>query len=338
MSTDDTRQSSPSLSDRAGSLLAAAMRRDPDAFASLAEPHRPALRVHCYRMLGSFSDAEDAVQDTMENAWRAITRFQPRAAFHRWLHAIATNVCLTHLRRRADKDPILSPYPDLLLVADEDDSTDPARVAERSADVSIAYLAALRVLPPRQRAALVLHDALDWPVREIASCLDATTASVNSLLQRARARIRSESAAGRLPPPHQPASHALEQRLVARFVEAWHSCDAAALTALLAADVILTAPPRPFICHGPAEVIEFFRGLRDDSRFDRIAVKATRANNQPAIADYFEHPSQTGTHTAHGVMVLTVINRKIAAITGFDDPRIFPALALPATLVDTHPG
>jgi RNA polymerase sigma-70 factor, ECF subfamily len=190
-------------------LLDAARDGDEQAFDTLFEPHRRALRAHCYRLLGSLYDAEDALQETSLRAWQGLAGFEPRAPFRAWLYRIATNACLRALERRSrlpqplDPDEAaiaryLQPYPDRLLETD-------AAVEERES-IGLAFVSVMQLLPPRQRAVLVLREVLGWPAQEVADLLEDSIASVNSALQRARAKLERERAAGRLAREHVPAS------------------------------------------------------------------------------------------------------------------------------------
>src|SRR5262245_13841570 len=252
-----------------GSELAAARGGDEQAFERLFEKHRRALHVHCYRLLGSLYDADDALQETALRAWRGIDRFEPRAPFRAWLYRIATNACLRALERRSrTPEPLdldeaavaryFQPYPDALLENE---------VEERES-VGLAFVSVMQFLPPRQRAALMLADVLGWPAREVADLLGDSVASVNSALQRARATLERELAAGRLARDHAPASAAAEDRVVKRFVEAWEDVDVAAIIELLADDAILTMPPEPMRFVGRDPIGGFFRTVPADGELE----------------------------------------------------------------------
>ena len=341
----------PATDELEPALLAAARAGDSDAFGRLSDRYRRELLLHCYRMLGSIHDAEDAVQDTFVRAWSKIASFEGRAPLRAWLHAVATNTCLTAMRRsrriRANQarartggtdpdvhgvEPVaFTPFPDRLLNDILDTHPGPAAQIERREQVGLAFLAAVQVLPARQRAALVLHDVLEWSAAEVAEALETSVAAVNSALQRARATLRRERAAGLIPRVHSPASADVERALVERFAHAWAACDVEGLALLLAEDVLLIAPQRRLRRTGRRSVVTFFSSLRPDGRFDRIRLIATGANGQPAFADYFEDVA-TGGHTAHGLMVLSMGDETIDGITGFDDPSLFPLFGLPMTL------
>jgi RNA polymerase sigma-70 factor, ECF subfamily len=305
-------------------LLAAARGGDEQAFERLLEPNRRALRVHCYRLLGSLYDADDALQETALRAWRGMDRFEPRAPFRAWLYRIATNVCLRTLERRARGPELLDPdeaevasyfqpFPDQLLENE---------VEERES-IGLAFVSVVQFLPPRQRVTLVLRDVLGWSAHEVADLLGDSVASVNSALQRARERLERERAAGRIARDHMPASAEAEERVVRRFVAAWEDVDVDALVALLADDAILTMPPEPMRFVGTDPIGEFFRTVPADGQLERIRLVPTRANGQPALAAYFDGE-------AYGVMVLALDGDEVTSITGFAGyPELFPKLGLP---------
>jgi RNA polymerase sigma-70 factor (ECF subfamily) len=329
--------------------LAAALVGDQDAFQRLVEPHRRELHLHCYRLLGSMADAEDAVQETMLRAWRSMGSFEGRSAFRAWLYRIATNVCLTRgVRRRpeparppllaketasasADEPAInLSPYPDDLLDQIEAPWGDPAAIYDLRESVQVAFLAAVQLLPPRQRAVLILHDVLGWSLREVARALDATVASVNGALGRARTHLDAERASGRLRTNRVVPSSELEQSLVQRYVEAWQAADTAALAAILKDDVVLTMPPRPLRYVGRQAVAEFYDRV-PFATGEQFHFVAARANRQPAVALY-RLDSSRNKYVAGGMWVLTLDGDFIAEITAFVDPTLLPSFGLPAEL------
>ncbi len=310
-------------------LLVAARSGDQQAFERLLEPHRRALHVHCYRLLGSLHDSDDAMQETALRAWRGLDGFEPRVPFRAWLYRIATNVCFRTIERRARQpellDPeeeeeviasYLQPYPDRLLESE---------VEERES-IGLAFVSVMQLLPVRQRAALVLHDVLGWSARDVAELLDDSVASVNSALQRARRKLEQERTAGRLARDHTPASPEVEARVMGRFVEAWESVDVDAIVELLRDDAVLTMPPDPMRFAGAAAVGEFFRTVPADGDLERIRLAPTRANGQPTLAAYFDGQ-------AYGVMVFAFDGHAVASITGFAGyPELFPELGLPLRL------
>ncbi|MDX6533131.1 MAG: hypothetical protein QOF68_875, partial [Gaiellales bacterium] len=213
-------------------LLSAAAAGDEQAFVQLTAPLRRRLHAHCYRMLGSVHDADDALQETMLRAWRGIGRFEPRAELSSWLYRIATNVCLRMIeqrgRRQSEVDAHLQPYPDLLL-----DPATPEREAERRESIGLAFVAAMQLLPARQRAALVLRDVLGWTGREAAEVLGISVPATNSALQRARDRIDREGKEGTLARRHRPADVRGEVELMGRVVDAGVAVVIERLTALV---------------------------------------------------------------------------------------------------------
>ena len=295
---------------------------DEAEFVRLVGPYRRALQVHCYRLLGRSADAEDAVQETLLRAWRSLDSLKDRGALRAWLYRVATNVSLRMLERRPALEVLdgelshLSPEPDpeTTVVADE--------------EVSLALLASLQLLPARQRAALVLCEALDYSAAEAAAVLETSAAGVNSALQRARATLADAGCRGRILPPHAPTSEAAERAAVERFMAAWRDGDVDRLARLFAADVILTMPPYPLWVNGRSAVRGFFATVPAEGRIETITLVEARANGQPALAAYV--PDESGVPTANGLMVVTINRRdEIGAIVGFTDPATFPTFGLP---------
>jgi len=328
-------------------LIARAQARDSDAFRALTEPHRRELQLHCYRMLGSLQDAEDALQDTLLAAWQGLTGFEGRASIRTWLYRIATNRCLDARRatsRRPAKewdiagvDPPaptrlgevvwLEPYPDALLDDAMGVPLGPEARYEQTESISLAFVTALQTLPPRQLAVLVLRDVLGFPAKEVADMLDSTTESVTSALKRARANLeRSRSSAG----AHEPApatDSASEQALVAAFVRAYESADLAAIVALLTDDVFMSMPPMPLEYEGRDVVAEFLaRLLQPGRRYDLVP---TRANGQTAFGTYRHGPS--GIRHGTGLFVLTLSGNRVTAMTRFEN-SVYPWFGLPHSL------
>jgi RNA polymerase sigma-70 factor (ECF subfamily) len=292
---------------------------DEQAFALLIEPHRRALHLHCYRMLGSLHDADDALQETMLRAWKGSDRYEPRAQLGTWLHTIATNVCLTAIaRRRARPAEViedlehLQPYPDRLL----DD------LVERET-VELAFITAIQLLPPKQRAVLILRDVLGWSAKETARALDDTVAAVTSALQRARSGLERTRR-------HVPAPGEQERALVRRFMTAWDAVDIDGLVALLTDDALMTMPPERMRVAGARAIGDFFASVPEGGRLDRIRLVATSANRQPALAAYAR--GDDGTHRPYGLMVLELDGELISGIVGFPDPWLFEQAGLPAEL------
>jgi RNA polymerase sigma-70 factor (ECF subfamily) len=317
--------------------LEAARAGDEQAFRALTDPYRRELQLHCYRILGSVQDAEDVLQETMLAAWRGLDDFGERSSLRTWLYRIATNRCLNALRdksRRPQPEPIrtieptwLEPYPDVLLDDLADAAPGPDARYEMREAVTLAFVAALQHLPPRQRAMLVLRDVLGYRAAEVAEMLATTETSVNSSLQRARATIASRLPdRGRAPVPRSPR----ESELVARFADAFEEGDVDRLVALLTDDALMTMPPQPIEVHGPAAIAEFFLE-REWWAAGRTRLVATRANGQPAFAMYLRDP-HAPIARAHGIVVLTIADDRIAHITRFGDASLFARFGLPRTL------
>jgi RNA polymerase sigma-70 factor (ECF subfamily) len=320
-------------------LVERARAGDGEAFRELTEPHRRELRVHCYRMLGSLQDAEDALQDTLLAAWQGLAGFEGRASVRTWLYRIATNTCLnarrSASRRRAREwnmpaveppEPTrlgevmwLEPFPDTLLPRETEMPLGPQARYERSEAVSLAFVTALQVLPPRQLAVLLLRDVLGFHANEVADMLDSTVDSVNSALKRARAGLKR-----RQPRPQRPSG---EQALVTEFVRAYESGDLAALVALLTDDVFVSMPPIPLEYEGRAAVARFFGSVFASGR--RVDLVETRANGQPAFGAYLR--SATGGRHGSGLFVLTLSGDRISAFTRFDE-SVLPWFGLPRSL------
>ena len=314
-------------------LLAAARRGDGDAFEALVAPHLRALHLHSYRMLGSYDDAEEAVQDTLLRAWKGLGGYEARAPLRHWLYRITTTTCLKMINRRA-RDPLtnavdvawLQPYPDALLDQLTDSAADPAAIVEGRESVALAFIAALQLLPATQRAVLILRDVLTWPAQQVADLLDTTVAAVNSALQRARATLATSH---RGAAPAEPDSER-EHRVVDAFLRAWHDCDIPALAALLRDDVTLTMPPQALQFAGRHAVAEFFATVPAQGRLDLIRLVQIRANGHPAVAAYLPDGT-TGDCRGYGIMVLTIVGDRVATVTGFPDAALFRVFDLPIT-------
>ena len=328
-------------------LLSRARAGDGEAFRELAESYRRELQVHCYRLLGSFADAEDAVQETMLAAWQGIGGFtEERASLRSWLYKIATNRCL-NARRAASRRPArewdmsqfeppvptprdepvwLQPFPDALLEGTADGLLGPEARYEQAEAISLAFVTALQLLPPRQLAVLILRDVLGFRASEVAGMLDVTVDSVNSALKRARASLqrRHQPVAGHQPPP--AAGSPAEDAIVATFARAWESADLDALVNLLTGDVFIAMPPEPFGYQGQDAVARFWaRQFGAGRRFDLVP---TRANGQPAFGAYLRAP---GIRPATGIWVLTLAGDRISAMTRFDN-SVLPWFGLPRSL------
>ncbi|HUB75019.1 MAG TPA: sigma-70 family RNA polymerase sigma factor [Solirubrobacteraceae bacterium] len=317
-------------------LLAAARAGDERAFGELAQAHRRELHAHCYRMLGSVHDAEDALQDTMLRAWRALARFEARSSLRSWLYTIATNACLDHIARRpkrvlpidygpasdphgAPGEPIvesvwIEPYPDEVLGV-QDGYADPHASYELRESVELAFVAALQHLPANQRAVLILREVLGFSAKEVAAALSTTVASVNSALQRARAAVQE-----RVPEPSQQATlRALgDERvgeLVARYVDAWQRDDVQAFTAMLSEDATFAMPPLASWYAG-REAIAAWAAAYPLSGPWRWRALPARANGQLALG-FYAWSEQHRNHRAFALNVLTLRRQLVSDVTAF---------------------
>jgi RNA polymerase sigma-70 factor (ECF subfamily) len=308
-----------------------------DRFDRLVGQHRRELHVHCYRMLASYHEAEDAVQETFLRAWRARDDFQQGAAPRPWLYTIATHVCLDLLRRsrRRAMDlhsyadlPWLEPFPDPLLVGTAAAEQPDALVVARET-IELAFLVALQVLPPRQRAAFITRDVLGWAAAETAAALGTSTAGANSALQRARTTMQAQLAAGR---SEWSASTATGEELVLlqAFISAHERCDAAAVLAICAQDVRVTMPPYPYLFQGLDALAPLMTRAFGPDRDGEWRLLPTSANRMPAAASYLLRPGDT-TYRPFKLDVLRVQHGAVAEITTFG-PQLFGELNLPATL------
>jgi RNA polymerase sigma-70 factor (ECF subfamily) len=331
----------------------ATLTREEAPFAALLERHRRELQVHCYRMLGSFEDSEDLVQETLLRAWRSRATFSAggRSSFRAWLYRIATNACLDVLRRRprrvmpadvaasANADaplpppadlPWLQPYPDRLLepIASVDDEPEAAVVARET--IELGFLAAIQHLPPRQRAVLILREVLGWSAKDTASLLETSVASVNSALQRARATLRDRLPARRTDwaPASGPSED--ERELLRRYLDAHERTDVDALAALLREDARLVMPPYPTWYDGRA-AIRAAASKGFDPGFGKLRSVLAGANLQPAVAHYLRAPGASDFRPL-ALDVLSVEGGRIAEIASFVSPELFPQLGLPPAL------
>lgn len=327
-------------------LMSRARAGDGDAFQMLVEPYHRELQVHCYRMLGSFQDADDALQDTMLAAWQGLAGFEGRASVRTWLYRIATNRCLnarrSASRRKAKEWDVpnveppeptrlggivwLEPIPDALLQGATDAPLGPEARYEQSESISLAFVTALQTLPPRQLAVLILRDVLGFRVNEVAEMLDSSIESVSSALKRARASLQHRrSTTDREPPP--ASGSPSEEAIVAKFVRAWESADLDALVALLTDDVFVSMPPMPFEYEGRDVVVRFCASIfRAGRRFDLVP---TRANGQPAFGVYLR--AADGMSHGVGLYVLTLAGHRICAMTRFEN-GVLPLFGLPRSL------
>jgi RNA polymerase sigma-70 factor (ECF subfamily) len=311
---------------------------DDAAFSELAERYRPEMQVHCYRMLGSFEDSEDAVQETLLRAWRRRETYEGRSTFRAWLYRIATNACLDALGRRerrlqtatGPEVPWLQPFPDRLLeeIPADDEEPDAAVVAKET--IELAFMAAIQHLPPRQRAVLILRDVLDWPAKDTAGLLDASVASVNSALQRARAGLKRHLPERRLEwTPGADASEE-EQALLERYLNANEEADAEAFVEMMREDARFSMPPEPGVWVGRRTIVDAWHEAFDTDSFGRMRGVITRANMQPAVACYLKRPGES----VYGPMALDVLaieDGAIAEIVTFPK-SLFPLFGLPPEL------
>jgi RNA polymerase sigma-70 factor (ECF subfamily) len=321
--------------------------RDPDTFQRLAEPYRRELQLHCYRMVGSFHDAEDLVQEKFLRAWRALDHYHERDSMRGWLYRIATNACLSALSRRRVRRRVLpdshgppservpdgrpateiawlEPYPDRYLEGVADTELGPEARYEAHEAVQLAFVAAIQHLPPRQRAVLLIRDVLGWSASETARLLDASDAGVNSALQRARATLASRFPAGR-PPGAPPTGDERQRSLLERYVRAWEDADLDGFVSLLREDVVLNMPPWREWYRGRAAVAAFFSWAWQASAARSMLVP-TAANRQPAFAQYVGSGS---TYQAYAIWLLDTDGDTVAALTGFIDPGAFADFRLP---------
>jgi RNA polymerase sigma-70 factor (ECF subfamily) len=311
---------------------------DEAEFSRLTSRHRRELHVHCYRMLASFDDAEDAVQETFLRAWRSRDQLEAGGLFRAWLYRIATNVCLDLIRRRRRRPmtvssyadlPWLQPYPDALLDEMVPSGEEPGTVVVERETIELAFLAALQALPPRQRAALIARDVLGWPAVEAAALLDTTVAATNSALQRARAAMQQH-----LPPRRSDWSAAPispeERSLLDRFIDAHERCDAAAAVAIAAEDIRVAMPPDALRFDGLDAVLPLLERAFGPGREGEWRLLPTAVNRMPAAASYLLRPGDTS-YRPFKLDVLRISGGSIAEITTFG-VTLFPIMGLPATL------
>jgi RNA polymerase sigma-70 factor (ECF subfamily) len=322
---------------------------DEEAFRELTDPYRRELQLHCYRILGSLQDAEDLLQETLLAAWRGLEQFEERSSVRTWLYRIATNRCLNALRdnrrrprlevrvltdvpepTRTGEPTWLEPYPDELIETVPDVAPGPDARYEAKEAVALAFVSGLQRLPPRQRAVVVLRDVLGYRAAEVASMLDASEASVNGALQRARGTLDAASrvARGRLSPA---AGSAEERDTIARFAEAFVADDIDTVVELMTEDALIAMPPEPLEYEGRDAIDRFLRSRVHDRGGRRIRLVPTRANGQPALGHYIEDP-HAPVLRCYGLLVLTLEGDRISGITRFRDTAILPRFGLPRTL------
>jgi RNA polymerase sigma-70 factor (ECF subfamily) len=322
----------------ADTAVIAATAGDQSAFSELVERHRRELQVHCYRMLGSFEDSEDAVQETFLRAWRRRESFQGRSTFRAWLYRIATNACLDALERRprtvpsSSEVPWLQPYPDRLLEEAAPSETEPDAAVVSKETIELAFLVAIQHLPPKQRAVLILRDVLGWSAKETASLLETSVASANSALQRARATLKKHLPERRLEwaPGSDPSRE--EQALLERYVDASERGDADAFIEIMREDARFTMPPEPGEWVGREAIVDAWKegGFGTSDEFRDFRCLLTRANRQPAVACYRRRPGETD-YSPLALDVLRVEEGRVAEIITFSG-SLFPAFELPPKL------
>ena len=333
------------------SLVTAAIAGDERAFTTLTRRYRRELHVHCYRMLASFEDAEDVVQETFLKAWQSRETFQGRAAFRAWLYRIATNACLDFLEkkeRRVVEIPItaastddtkaiphvawLQPYPDRLLDRAASGDGEPDSVLVRKETIELAFLVAMQLLPPKQRAALILCDVLDWSANEAAELLESSVASVNGALQRARDTLRRFRPARDTQRPASAESSDEERALLRRYIELTERNDAHGIAELLRHDVQFTMPPEPMAFKGRDAVVgSWVQGGFGSPPYNDWKHVITRANGLPAVVWYLRRPDSDHYHP-FAMDVLRIENGEIAEITTFDAKTLLGAFGLPETI------
>ncbi|HEX6873389.1 MAG TPA: sigma-70 family RNA polymerase sigma factor [Micromonosporaceae bacterium] len=326
---------------------------DEAAFADLVEGCRRELQVHCYRMLGSFEDSEDLVQETFLRAWRKRDTYQGRSTVRAWLYRIATNACLDFLARNPrqpvprpaetnaagvtqrppDEISWLQPYPDHLLEPQAPSDAEPDALVVAKETIELAFLVAIQYLPPKQRAVLILTDVLGWPASETAALLEVSVASVNSALQRARATLKERLSPRRMEwAPSVDPSEA-ERALLQRYMAVVETIDTRAMAELLREDVKVTMPPHPIYILGRDNLVAGLNQFLDPNspaHFGPWRSIPTRANRQPAVAHYVRRPGEHE-YRPQVLDVLTIEDGLVAEITSFG-PDLFPAFGLPATL------
>ena len=310
----------------------------------LVRRYRRELHVYCYRMLGSFDEAEDHVQEVFLRAWRSRDSFQGQSSPRTWLYRVATNACLDTLRRAARRAvpapaagsgrsiaamPWVQPYPDSLLDELAAGQPGPEAVAVSRETMSLAFLAAIQLLPPRQRAVLILRDVVSWPAAEAAELLDMSVPAVNSALQRARTTLRDQWPEGRLgwAPAAEPDSE--QRHLLQRFIAAHEQADPEALIALLGPDIRLAISPQVGEWNGRPEVGDAFRGGMN--ALGQWRLLPIMANGQPGAAGYLRRPGQAG-FLPFALTVLRFEHGRLIDIAAFEQPSMFPAFGLPASL------
>jgi len=325
-------------------VVAAARAGDESAFAELVEPHRRELQVHCYRMLGSLEDSEDVVQETFFRAWRNRESFQGRSSFRAWLYGIATNACLDALERRPRvastydgarplaEVPWLQPYPDQLLEGIAGGDAEPEAEVVAKETIELAFIAAIQLLPPRQRAVLIARDVLGWSAAESAAVLDVSVAAVNSALQRARATLKQHLPRRRLDwaPESDPSPE--ERELLQRYMDASERGDAEAMVELLRDDAFFAMPPEHEWHVGNEKIVEaWVKGGFGDDSWGHLRCVLSGANRQPAVAFYVKRTGDSE-YRPLALDVLRIEGGALAEVTAFPLEPLLRALGLPPRL------
>lgn len=334
----------------AAALTAAVRTGDETTFTALAGRHRRELLVHCYRMLGSLHDAEDAVQDTFMRAWRYRESLQEGAPLRPWLYRVATNACLDAIARDDRRSMLaaraaseagappnpedvtwLQPIPDSVLDPGSPGSADPEAIVLTRETIEIAFLTVIQLLTPQQRATLILRDILDWSARETADLLDVSIAAANSALQRARATLREQLPPRRREWPVTVDASAAEQELLQKLVAASESADLHAFESIIREDAVFRMPPGPGVVAGREAMLRLWVDAGFGSeRYGQLRCVITRANRQPAVANYLRSPGETKSR-ALALDVFRVEEGVIAEGVTFA-PDVFPSFGLPLVM------
>jgi len=314
--------------------------QDRAAFTGIVERHRRELQVHCYRMLGSFEESEDLVQETFLRAWRRRDTFEGRSTLRTWLYRIATNACLDALHRRptgkviADGPEVawLGPFPDRLLEEIPAEEAEPDAAVVSKETIELAFLVAIQHLPPKQRAVLILRDVLGWSAKETGSLMEASVASVNSALQRARATMKEQLPERRLEWAPESDPTEAERALLDRYVEATEEADMDAFVEMLRDDARFSMPPEPGVWVGGEAIVACWKegGADDPAKLGHMRGILTRANRQPAVACYVKKPG-TDHYRPMALDVLRIEEGELAEIVTFP-PSVFPHFELPPRL------
>ncbi len=318
-----------------------------EPFRTLFEPHRRSITLHCYRMLGSLEDAEELVQESLLRAWQRQDEARSSSGVRAWLYSIATNACLDYLRKARRRRALphllasppsaalksaageqlwIEPAPDTLLDVEDDAATRPDERVSARESIGLAFISALQLLPPKQRAALLLVDVLGWKPDAAASLLETTLVSVNSLLQRARKSVPARRAN-----VSEPDVSGSEAALLRRFISAWESGDVDAFAALLTDDALFSMPPQPEWFAGRHAIRHFFAGIWATLPGQRRLLPL-RANGGPAVAVYRRPTTANALYEPNGIVLIASRGERISEMTRFGSPRLFPLFGLPSQL------